>query len=502
MYDVHEPRVLVVGGGLVGLSAALFLRHHGVRVTLVERRHGTSPQPKARRIDIRTMEAFRQIGIADEVFEAARDLAHYQAMAVGPTVARAELLPFELPGVMPDWEALSPTTTCLCAQDVLEPVLRRLAEERGAQVRFGVELTDFREDDTGIEAEVRAADGATERLRAAYLIAADGAASPVRERLGIRRSGRGTLGKAVTVYFRADLEDLVRGREFNLCQVENESLAGAFASVDGRRRWIFYGDAATDRSREQWPDALRLALGAPEVDIEILSVLPWEPGMFVADEFQRGRILLAGDAAHVMPPYAAAGANTGIQDVHDLAWKLGFVLRGAAGPELVETYAAERHPIGWLIADQSSIRTGNLRTMNTESADGTPLADPIALMLGTRYPAGALIDDGSAHTLERLDLAGQPGTRLPNATASSGRSVLDLVDTEFVLFTGPTGAAWRSAGVVVHEVDESYCATVGIESNGALLVRPDQIVAWRCPTMPARPDATVTAVLDRILSRD
>lgn len=501
MYDVHSPRVLVVGGGLVGLSAALFLRHLGVEVTLVERRTGTSPQPKARRINIRTMELYRQIGIAEQVFEAARDLAHHQAMAAGPTLAQAEVLPFTLPGGLPDWNALSPTTACLCAQDALEPVLRRIAEERGARVRFGVELTDFRENDDGVAATLRAADGTVEQLRADYVIAADGAASPIRERLGITRSGRGTLGSAVNVYFRADLAELVRGREFNLCQIENDSVSGIFASVDGQLRWIFYGSAELDRPRAEWPDALRTAIGVPDIDIEVLSVLPWEPGMFVADRYRAGRVFLAGDAAHVMPPYAAAGANTGIGDVHNLAWKLAYVLRGAAGPGLLETYAAERHPIGWYIADQSSVRTGNLRTMNIASADGTPLADPIALILGTRYPAGALVPDGSAHAMDRVDLAGQPGTRLPHST---DLPVLDLVDTDFVLLIGPAGAAWRSTaptGLTTHEIDESYCKTVGIETDGAVLVRPDQIVAWRSPALPADPSAALTAALDHVLSR-
>lgn len=497
MYDVHPSRVLVVGGGLVGLSAVLFLRAHGVDVTLVERRATTSPQPKARRINFRTMELFRRIGIADEVLDAARDLADFQAMAAGPTLAEAQRLPFTLPGGMPDFDAITPATTCLCAQDLLEPVLRRIAEERGADIRFGVEAIDLRADADGVDAILRTDTGIDE-LRADYVIAADGAASPIRERLDIARSGRGTLGKAVNVYFRADLAELVRGREFNLCQIENDSVPGAFVSVDGAMRWIFMSGEGVDRPVDQWPDALRIALGRSEIDIELLSVLPWEPGMFVADSYRSHRIFLAGDAAHVMPPFAAAGANTGIEDVHNLAWKLAFVLRGAADPALLNSYEAERRPVGWFIADQSSIRTMNMRDPHSASTDGTPLADPIALILGNRYTAGAFENDGSAHTMDRLDLGGQPGTRMPHAYLPSGRSTLDLVDTEFVLLVGPDGAAWKGS-LAIHEVSQSYCEAAGLTSSGALLVRPDQTVAWRAPTLPADPERQLETALARIL---
>ncbi|WP_245677900.1 FAD-dependent oxidoreductase [Nocardia acidivorans] len=507
MYEVHEPRVVVVGGGLVGLCAALFLRGQGVEVTVVERRVTTSPQPKARRINIRTMELFRQLGIADRVFEAARGLASYQHMAAGPTLAESERLPFMLPGGPPDWDAITPAGACLCAQDLLEPVLREIAETRGADVRFGVELIDFQDEGGGpaggIHVTLRAADGSVRRLRADYLIAADGANSPIRERLGIGRSGRGTLGKAVNVYFRADLTDLVRGREFNLCQIENDHVPGAFAAIDGVRRWIFTSGAGLDRPATEWPGALRSAIGVSDIDIEVLSVMNWEPGMFVADSFRSGRVFLAGDAAHVMPPFAAAGANTGIEDAHNLAWKLARVLHGVADPALLDSYQAERHPVGWFIADQSSIRTANLRTMNKISADGSPLADPIALILGNRYPAGAFIDDESEHTMERLDVSGQPGTRLPHTFLTPDRSTLDLIGTEYVLLTGPAGTTWRAAavqaGIVSHEIDESYCETVGIEYNGALLVRPDQIIAWRAPELPADPTAALRTALELTL---
>ncbi|MEU6564768.1 FAD-dependent monooxygenase [Nocardia nova] len=499
MYDVHSPPVLIVGGGLTGLTAALFLRYHGVPSVLVERRSTSSPQPKARRISIRTMELFRQIGIAAAVEAAAADLAGYQAMAAGPTLAQAERLPFTLPGGLPDWDAITPSAACLCSQDLLEPTLRALAEDRGCDIRFGVECVEFDETATGVTAILRTGDG-LETLSASYLIAADGAHSPIRERLGIGRHGRGSLGSAVNVYFRADLSELVRGREFNLCQIENDRVPGAFASIDGARRWLFTSSAIPDREPDQWPALLREAIGA-DVELEVLSVLPWESGMFVADRFDAGRVFLAGDSAHVMPPYAAAGANTGIQDGHNLAWKLAMVLGGRAPAALLDSYDRERRPVGRYIADQSSIRTANLRTMTHESTDGTPLADPIALILGTRYPEGAFVDDGSPHTMARLDLTGRPGTRLPHRFLADGRSTLDLIGRNFALLLGPDAPAPQSGShsIDIVRMDRDWCATVGSTPSGSLLVRPDQVVAWRTPVAPEDPDAAVARIWDPIL---
>ena len=319
------------------------------------------------------MEIFRELGLAGLVREAARDLAGHDHMAAGRTLAEAAaaaavVAPSRGPragrrcaGVAP--AEVSPELPCLIAQDTLEPLLREAAVAAGATVRFGAELTGFTQDGEGVDAVVAGRDGGQDGrpLRARYLVAADGARSPVREALGITRSGRGfTGGPMVNVYFRADLGRVVRGREFNLCQIEHPDAPGGLASVDGRFRWVFMSPGpAADRD---WPALLRTALGVPAPDLEVLSVLPWRSEMRVADRYRMGRVFLAGDAAHVMPPFAASGANTGIADAHNLAWKLAAVLRGEAADALLDSYQAERRPAGWFAADQSARRTGDLRS--------------------------------------------------------------------------------------------------------------------------------------------
>jgi 2-polyprenyl-6-methoxyphenol hydroxylase-like FAD-dependent oxidoreductase len=468
--------VLIAGGGLVGLTMALLLRQHGVDVTLVEKRAATSPQPKARRFHLRSMEIFRALGLAGLVHEAARGLAGHDHMAAGRTLAEAEQLPLWTPPAPGPGAAgpveVSPELPGLIAQDTLEPVLRQAAEQAGATVRFGTELLGFGQDGTGVTAALTGG----ESLRARYLVAADGARSPVREALGITRSGPGfTGGPMVSVYFRADLGAVVRGREFNLCQIEHPDAPGGLASVDGRRRWVFMSPGAA--AGRDWPAVLRAALGVPAPDLEVLSVLPWRSEMRVADRYRDGRVFLAGDAAHVMPPFAASGANTGIADAHNLAWKLAAVVGGQAGDALLDSYHAERRPAGWFAADQSARRTGDLRR---PGAGGDGLAHPYVLAAGGfQYPAGALAGDPAAdpEPVAEFRPAGRLGTRVPHRWLDPARtrSTIDLAGPGWAVLQGRDDLGFLPPG---------QC----------LLLRPDHIVAWRGPS-PEVAAAVRTALL-------
>ncbi|MFL4496609.1 FAD-dependent monooxygenase [Streptomyces sp. VTCC 41912] len=494
----HATDVLVVGGGLVGLTSALVLRHHGVAVTLVEKRSTTSPQPKARRFHVRSMEVFRELGLADLVHRAARDLAGHDRMAAGWTLVEAELLPPWRPagagGAVVD---VSPEEPCLIAQDALEPVLRDAAVAAGATVRFDTELVAFAQDEDEVVAELLdRGSGERSRLRARHVVAADGARSPVREALGIGRSGHGPIGEPnVNVYFHADLGAVVDGREFNLCQIEHPDAPGALASVDGRRRWVFMGPGdAIDRD---WPAVLRTALGVAAPDLDVRSVLPWRAEMLVADRYSRGRVHLAGDSAHVMPPFAASGANTGIADAHNLGWKLAAVLRGRAAPALLDSYDAERRPAGWFAADQSSRRTQGLRALAT--APDPALAHPFVLAAGGfQYAEGALVhgpeglDDPEPVTA--FEPVGRVGTRIPHRWLDRDRtrSTIDLAGPGWALLTG-TGtpvAAPGPSGLAVHRHDVDF-----LSAGELLLIRPDHVVAWR-GTDPAAAAAAFVGLLD------
>ncbi|MFQ6148085.1 FAD-dependent monooxygenase [Streptomyces seoulensis] len=498
--------VLIVGGGLVGLTAALVCRHHGLAVTLVERRATTSPQPKARRFHVRSMEVFRELGLARAVHEAARDLAGHDRMAAGRTLAEAGLLPLWRPSgpTGPEVE-VSPEPPCLIAQDTLEPVLREAAVAAGATVRFGAELTAFAqrpEDGEVVATLLDRTTGRRERLRCRRLVAADGARSPVRAALGIGRSGRGPVGEpSVSVYFRADLGDVVRDRAFNLCRLDHPDAPGALASVDGRHRWVFM--TAGETADRDWPRLLRTVLGVPAPGLEVLSVLPWRAEMRVADRYTHQLVHLAGDAAHVMPPFAAGGANTGIADAHNLGWKLAAVLRGRAAPALLDSYDTERRPAGWFAADQSSRRTQALS--DPAAAPDPALAHPYVLAAGGfQYTEGALApgpaDAADPEPVTEFAPAGRVGTRVPHRWLDERRtrSTLDLAGPGWALLAGPgarvpdrlTVPGPYAVELAVHRSTADFLAP-----DGLTLLRPDHVVAWR----GADPDAAA-AILARLLA--
>ncbi|MFE3176977.1 FAD-dependent monooxygenase [Amycolatopsis sp. NPDC059090] len=485
--------VLICGGGIAGLTAALLLHREGVAAALVEKHAGTSPQPKARRFNPRSTEVFRLLGLMDEVERASAPLASFTGMLSGTTLADATWPEItdalrERPNLHAKMPDLSPAPSVLCPQDVLEPVLRQAAVERGVSVRFGTELVSFEQDDTGITAELRPADGEPYRISAEYLIAADGARSPIRTALGITRSGHGHLADNLDVCFRADLAELVRDKPFNLCRIENPAASGAFVSVNGTDRWLFSTSdfpGSESLGEDGWRELLRTVVGVPDLEVEVLSRMHWESGMYVADQFSSGRVFLAGDAAHAMPPMAAAGANTAIADVANLAWKLAAVLAGSATPALLDTYHAERYPIGYATAEFSSMASGHLGTMIAAitSADA-PRIDPLAALFGVQYERGAFIPDGRGPAPEdRYSPAGRPGTRVPHAWLDATTSTVDLAGPGLVLLTGPDNARWAAEADrlglrLVPIANEAWLAETELPADGALLLRPDAVVGW------------------------
>ena len=264
-------------------------------------------------------------------------------------------------GSFAKFAALSPTSGSRGTQDLIEPVLRTAAEARGGDLRFHTELASFTQDADGVTATLLdRATGAERTVRAEYMIAADGANTRIRAALGVPTTGRGPLGHFLNVLFRADLTDLVRGREFSLCRIDRPEVTGLFASIDNATRWVFHiaydpahGEVPADYPEQRCIDLIRAALGLPDVAIEIVGILPWEAAVRVAQTFQVGRVFLAGDAAHQMPPWGGQGANTGVADAHNLAWKLAAVLQGCADPALLATYDAERRPVGTVAAEES-----------------------------------------------------------------------------------------------------------------------------------------------------
>ncbi|MGW4009394.1 FAD-dependent oxidoreductase [Streptomyces sp. NPDC004763] len=351
----HRVPVLVVGGSLVGLSMSVFLGRLGVRHTLVERHAGTSIHPRGRGNNVRTMEIFRVAGTEPDIRRAAATLADNHGILQTPTlVGDAGEWLFKQIDPGNGLARFSPSSWCLCSQNDLEPELLTHAVNLGGDLRFGTELLSFETDADGVTAIVKSREtGEHTTLRADYLVAADGPRSPVREQLGIGQSGPGDLFHNVSITFRSRrLADVVGDRRFIVCYLTDENADGALLPVDNRENWVFHapwhpeqGETVEDFTDERCAAHIRRAIGDPDLDVEITGKAPWHAAQRVARSYRSGRVLLAGDSAHEMSPTGAFGSNTGIQDAHNLAWKLAAVLEGWAGEPLLDTYDAERRPV-------------------------------------------------------------------------------------------------------------------------------------------------------------
>ena len=338
--DVEVP-VLIVGGSLVGLANAMFLAHHGVETLSVEKHEGTAIHPRAGYFHLRTIELMRVAGIESRVRAAALQLYEPDGgLNAVETLAGKEIASY-IPNINADVADVSPARRLFMPQQVLEPILLERARELGARFEYATELVRLEQDADGVTATVRDIHTLVERtIRAQYLVACDGNRSPIREDLGIAMRGHGLLSRSVTIYFRADCSHALRGRNLGVIYVHNPQLRGFFRlektglggflvvftvgdiNEPGAR---YVADIATDELAVQM---VREAVGEPDLEVHVEDVDKWRAVADVADTFQAGRVFLAGDAAHTMPPTGGFGGNTGIQDAHNLAWKLALVIEG------------------------------------------------------------------------------------------------------------------------------------------------------------------------------
>jgi 2-polyprenyl-6-methoxyphenol hydroxylase-like FAD-dependent oxidoreductase len=535
----QQVPVLVAGGSLVGLSTSLLLATAGVPHLLIERHRGTAVHPRAASFHQRTVEIFRTLGVQAAVEAAAeREFVQNGAIVSVPSLSSDQVTYF-FRNFNEGVEQLSPTARLFITQIGLEPLLRDTAQERGATHRYATELVDFEQDDDGVTAVMRSRDGgAEETVRSDYLVAADGAHSLVRERSGIEMTGRGAFARCVTIYFRADMRDLIGERNLSVVYVNHPELLGFF-------RFSFAGDAgflavfstieadgsrdthvAEDLTPERCVDLVRKALGRPDLAVDVDNVQRWSAEASWAPRFQDRRVFLAGDAAHVMPPTGGFGGNTGVADAHNLAWKLALVANGTAGAALLDTYDAERRPVAGLTVEQAYTRYVLRVDPSLPRDDLAAPLDDASIELGPIYRSGAVLgpdeDDGAPLVDPRLP-GGRPGTRAPHLPVDrdgAPASVLDVLGDGFVLLAGPTGQPWCDAaasaaadlgmpltayrvapdGSLV-DAGSSFPETFGTGADGAVLVRPDGVIGWRVTAAAENPREEVERAMRRLLFR-
>jgi putative polyketide hydroxylase len=514
---ILETPVLIVGGGLAGLSAAVFLARLGVRPVLAERHPGTSIHPRARGQNPVVMEALGAAGVGDQI------------LAAGPTgtdalhIVIAESLTGQvykeiLGGEAPDFSTFSAAPFGMASQERAEPILAARARELGADLRFGTVVEEIEPDADGARAVLRdQASGVRQVARAQFLVGADGGRGQVREWAGLGAHGRGKLGDHLSVVFEAELAEVLGARKFALYHLA----AGTFVTTDdpGRYNLVLNADPRAEPDAAELTERVRQAAGLPGLGVRVLDTMRFQSAAGIADAFSAGRVHLIGDAAHLMPPTGGQGGNLAIMDSWSLAWKLAAVLGGRAGYGLLDSHDAERRPFDETVVEQQYAQLV-LRTA-PERADGTEAEpmDPAVLLFGGRFPAGAIApepeEDGAAFEDPRAP-TGRPGSRAAHVRLRRGDRELsstDLFGSGFVLLTGSRGAPWAAAAggddqVAVHQldggpltdVDGAFGARYG---DGAALIRPDGVIAWRARSLRPGDDpaALVAAALDRVLSR-
>ena len=442
-----------------------------------------------------------------------------------------------IPSLNEGVETLSPSRRLFITQPGLEPILRDRAAKAGAKVLDGMELIGIEQDGDGVTAIVKDSESGDERrLRAGYLVGADGAHSKTRELCGIPFDGRGVFSNSITIYFHADVASLMVGRNLSVMYIINPTLSG-FIQLDRNCQAGFLvvntvGDtskpeaanAAADTSEQRLLELLRAGIGVPDFPVRIDGVARWRAVSDCARRYGEGHVFLAGDAAHLMPPNGGFGGNTGIADAHNIAWKLALVLKGIAGAKLLLTYEQERLPVGKLTVEQAYTRYVTRSATYLGAKDYEPQVNDFNIELGYLYQSPAIISeqvDQAIHADPRQTF-GRPGSRAPHLwIQKDGKrvSTLDLFGAGFTLLAATEGAAWSASapgaasaaggvtldtytfGQELRDPENGFTAAYGITSTGAVLVRPDGFVAWRAKSAQTNPQDTLKALLVRLLCK-
>ncbi len=511
-----ETDVLIVGAGPVGLSLALDLAWRGVPTVLIDQGTGAIEHPRTGLVAVRTMEFCRRWGIAQQVRDCGfppdfpLNIVFCTSLA-GYTLDRADYPSMAAMPTPPE----TPERKQRCPQSWFDPILRAGVERLArTDLRYRTRLDRFEQDAGGVSADAIDLDaGVPVRIRARFMAGCDGGASFVRQQLAVPFRGKDALSYSVNVIFRmpAFLDAHDKGPAERYLFADRDGVWGNITVIDGAGLWrltVLGSEAKMDLATFDAAAAVRRALGSA-APFEIVSVVPWRRSQLLAEGWRRGRVLLAGDAVHTMSPTGGMGANTGVQDAVDLAWKLDAVLQGWGGDALLDSYEAERRPVAirnagfsthnyksWTapkecgaILDDTAEGANVRRVVGTHLRESTRVEwESLGLQIGHRYDHSPIcVPDGTPDVPDDFSIvvpSARPGARAPHAWLADGRSTLDLFGRGFTLLQfagGPGGfveaAAVRGVPLTAIALDDPGVAA--LYGAPLVLIRPDGHVAWR-----------------------
>ncbi len=523
-----DTKVLIVGGGPVGLTLAIDLGRRNIPCVLIEMKDAPAFLPKMERINSRTMEMYRRLGIADKIRAAGLRSDCPMDVYVVTAMNEPPLLRLAYPSVdeaRADIRATNDGSAPLepyhlCSQYTLEPLLKSLAESLpSVTMRWGCEFVSLQQDDGGVSTTVRARGGDTFVIRSDYMVGCDGGASPVRHALDIRLRGEANLLALRQALFRCDalFEKLPmgngpgRGRHYHVA----DDKATFLIMQDSTRHWTLHSALDSD---EEMKARFASVVGEP-IPYEMLSCNPWRQNLMVAERYGRGRVFLAGDSVHLVIPTGGLGMNSGVGDAIDLGWKLAGALQGWGGPNLLRSYELERRQIGDRNVGASryanlgrrkwrSMWRPNIRENSPAGKQSRDLLNMVADIeqrktnemigaeLGYRYVDSPIIMDipgGPEHKFRDYEPSTWPGARLPHVWLDDGTPMQDQLPDSYVLLrlagakadTRELETAVRGYGAPLVVVEKTDRVAREVYGHDVVLLRPDMHIVWRGNEAPA-----------------
>ncbi|OTB04379.1 hypothetical protein M426DRAFT_58642 [Hypoxylon sp. CI-4A] len=542
--------VAIVGGGPVGLVSSILLSMSGIKHVVFEQYPDTSIHPKALGINQRTVEIFRQIGIEEELAKhrAPPDTVSHTAWYTGLGKDDLEIVKREAWGggeKAQEYERNSPSRYSMLAQIRLEPILKRRALELNPKaIRYSTKVINVKEEEDSVVLLVRNKDGTEEEIRAQYVLGADGGRG-FAESLGIEWEGKRDIVEMITVHFKAELEDVHPDKSVFISWLIDPRMRGSlgtgycyhigpyYPKREPKSEWVFAFPRLPEDpktfERQDTIKRIQRSLGIPNLDVEVVSVSSWTVNAIVAKQYRSkgGKIFLVGDAAHRFPPWGALGMNTGVQDAYNLIWKLmhGNTMDTAIGIspdtsvehnlEAIRAYTDPDHPQHKVKRDAVMEAVVELdlefNAPGIEIGWFYPTADINNEGEKTRHD-GQLLENGE-YDITNYYPSTIPGHSLPHAWLKKGDTEIStrhLIRLDsFVLFAN--SSQWlplqgRLVGVEVidgkegwTDRDGAWLRLCGVGSTGAVLVRPDGLVAWRAQEWSSEAMQLFRSLLDDIL---